>query len=202
MRKYRPCVSLATWQRASVSRWHLPGPLAWPPLNEIIINSVLHLPVLVSRAGEKGPIEYISAKLSDSLVWSLLVVSCHFCCLAHSQWHQLPPPPPPALAIARFHSQLPITLYGYSSLTYLTFILSDSTQLLGFGTVSLKGNEFSFKNDFTFLTSKHRPQTNHATPWLSSQNDFRPNDDSVWQEKGWLLSPHPLGHSRFGDKRF
>lgn len=28
----------------------------------------------------------------------------------------------------------------------------------------------------------------------------RPDYDSVWQEKGWLLSPHPLGHFSVGDK--
>lgn len=161
MRKCRSWVSLATWWRASTSRWLLLQAPVWPLLNEIITNSALHLPFLLSRPGEKGPIEYISAKravaaaglLSLVLPGSLAVALANFTALS------LKPRPSPGFILGF----LPLFM-GNSSSTYFTFILYDSTQLLGFGTVSLKGNEFTFKNDFTLLTSKDCPQTNHTTP--------------------------------------
>lgn len=125
-------VYLDTWHRIS-AYYYCCSYCLWLCLHQMKSLQTQFWIFLQEVGGER--IEYTSAKLLDSLALvtfgflspllpgSVLMASAKF---THP-------------AMTRLHSWFPTTLYRYSSLIYLTFTLQDSTQFLGFGTVSLKG---------------------------------------------------------------
>lgn len=162
------------------------SPLALPPSNKTITNSILQFfSFSFRRTGEKGFTEYISAKLlttsgflSPQLPGPFLRASATF-------------------TLTRVHVWFPTIIYRNSSLIILLFSFMEHSVSRIWPSFSEgpshKRNEFALKNGSTFdfqVLSLNQP----CTPGLASQ------DEIVWPEKGWPLSSYPLGHFSFGDK--